>query len=57
MGTGLAVIKVDGVVSVQIALLRDTIGVSRPESTCMINIGESKGVGMFSETVDVRIGG
>jgi len=57
MGTRLAVIEVDGVVSVQVALLRNTIRVSRPESTGMVDSRETEGVSMFSETVDVRIGG
>jgi len=57
MGTRLAVIEVDGVVSVQVALLRDTVRVSRPESTGVINIRETERVSVFSETVDVRICG
>lgn len=57
MGTRLAVIEVDGVVSVQVALLRDTVRVSGPESTGMVDIRETERVSMFSETVDVRISG
>lgn len=57
MGTRLAVIEEDGVVSVQVALLRDTVRVSRPEGTGMVDIRETERVSMFSETVDVRIGG
>lgn len=59
MSAGAAVVKVDGVVSVEICARGDAIGVAGPQgANCPAPLdGEPEWVGVFSEAVDVRVGG
>lgn len=55
MSTGRAVLVVHGVVSVQIAILRDTERVARPESTGIVLGWQTEAIRVFAETVQVGI--
>ena len=57
MGAGGTMLEVDGVVAVQVRLLRNQIRISRPESARVVVRGQAEGVGMLSEAVNVRVGG
>ena len=54
---GGTVLKIDGVATVQVCTLRNTIRVARPQRTCRIHHIKSEGFGVLAEAVDVRIAG
>ena len=55
MGTGGAMLEIDGVVSVQVRVVGDTVGISRPEGTSVVVGRQTEAVGVLAETVDVWV--
>lgn len=50
-----AMLKVDGVVSVEIASCWHTVRVARPHCTRRVECRQTERVGMLSETIDIRV--
>ena len=51
----LAVLEIDGVVSVKVSSRRDQVRISRPECPSVVGGWASERVGVFPESIDVRI--
>lgn len=57
MGAGGTVLEVDGVVSVQVGVISDTVGIPGPESAGVIVNWQTEAVSVLAQTVDVRVCG
>lgn len=55
MGTCGSVLEVDGMVSVQVGVIRDTVSISTPEGTSIVVSGETERVSVFTQTVKVGV--
>lgn len=51
----LAVLEVDGVVSVEVGSWRDQVGISRPQCANVVSSWATERVGVFSKSIDIRI--
>lgn len=57
MGTAGAVLEVHGMRAVEVLTMRDAAQVARPERPAVVLVGETEGVSVLPEAVDVRVVG
>lgn len=55
VGSVASVVKVDGVRSVEVLALRSTVSISGVDRPCVVGAVEQKIVGVFAETIQVRL--
>lgn len=50
-----AVVHVDGVVTIQVCVLRDTVGIAAPEGTSIVLVRQTQRISVLAQAVQVRV--